>query len=115
MTERKGMNMSENEAIYKLLEKTKSDNDIFICRKCGRLDFRDTLDVLGSESGCCADCGGERHYEVELFGLLKRIAELETALEKYGRHLGKCSGSSEYEGHTKPCHCGYEQALKGGE
>ena len=74
--------MSENEAIYKLLEKTKSDNDIFICRKCGRLDFRNTLDVLGSESGCCGDCGSERHYEVELFGLLKRITELEVEIER---------------------------------
>ena len=35
------------------------------------------------------------------------------ALEKYGTHLGDCSGSYEYEGHKKLCHCGYEQALKG--
>ena len=87
----------ENEAIYKLLEKTKSDNDIFICRKCGRLDFRDTLEVLGSKSGCCADCGSERHYEIELFGLLKLIKTLKEHLERleYSEECEDCSAKTD--------------------
>ena len=46
------------------------------------------------------------------FKVSEENTRLREALEKYGRHLGDCSGSFEYEGFEKGCHCGYEQALK---
>ena len=56
-------------------------------------------------------------YKIVVKAWTKKGAELESALEKYGRHLRDCKlHRADYiYRHPRNCTCGLEQALKGGD
>ena len=55
---------------------------VFVCKKCGRQDFYESIGSMGSDSGMICDCGNEEMHEYILSDYHQDISGLLEALEE---------------------------------